>query len=419
MRRGDERLRLLWSDLLGVARGKYLYGARAHAGNTNFAVTTFVTMLNKVILEVPGFAHDVGLRDMRAQCDEATLRTGWEPNTVVGLAALSQEGAPLAIDPRHVLRQACAPWIEAGLHPQLAFELEFYLMRRDPNSGGFRPLEAPAPHVYGTGPLVDPEGLLDTMAEAALTSGFPLEGFATEFDDAQFELNLGYRDAIAAADDAFLLRLLVREIAHGRGLHATFLGKPIRDRAGTGMHVNLSFRTADGKNALADPLARDGLSPLAHRCVDGLLAHHEALAAVFAPTVNAYRRLRPGQMNGYWANWGYDDRTAAVRIPPERGEGARIEHRTPDGTANPYLVAAALLHAAHLGIGEPQSSTRHVPPSLSDALDALTADTALRDALGPDLVRTFTALKRAECRLEREAGAETLDWELGFYLPFF
>jgi len=404
------RLRLLWADLLGVERGKYLYGRRADAGHTNFAVTTFVTALDKSILPVQGFAHDVGLPDLHARVDPSSLRPGWEKDTVVGMANLSREGAPLALCPREMLRRACAPWIDAGLYPQLAFELEFYLLAPD-GHGGYGPLTAPAPRVYGTGPAVDPDGVLDDMAAAAVASGFPLEGFASEFDDAQFELNLGYRDAIPAADDAFLLRVLIREIALRRGHRATFLGKPFAERAGTGMHVNLSFRTASGENALADPHAKDGLSAKVHHATGGLLAHHEALSAVFAPNANAYQRLRPHQMNGYWANWGYDDRTAAVRIPPERGEGTRIEHRTPDGAANPYLVGAALLHAARFGVEREtaavSSKERTVPESLPAALDALAADAWLCAALGPDFVRAFTALKRAESD------------ELSFYLPFF
>ncbi|WP_394824215.1 hypothetical protein [Pendulispora albinea] len=421
-----KRLRLLWSDLLGLERGKYLYGKKAESGHTNFAITTFVTMLDKTILSVPGLAYDVGLADMQSRCDTGSLRPGWEPDTLVAMSDLARDGSPLPIDPRQVLRRACVPWLEMGLYPQLAFELEFYLLApavpgardiRDVRDiRKFQPIEAPAPRVYGTGPAVDPDGVLDEMARAAVASGFPIEGFSTEFDDAQFEINLGYRDALAAADDAFLLRVLVREVAMRLGHRATFLGKPFAERAGSGMHVNLSFRTTSGENALWDPNTADGLSLKAQRCVGGLLAHHDGLAAIFAPNVYAYRRLRPGQMNGYWANWGYDDRTAAVRIPPERGAGTRLEHRTPDGASNPYLVAAAMLHAARLGVeqgiappppqrlgGKSKASAGAgvgagvcIPDSLPAALAALAADTPLCAALDPELVRVFTAVKRAE-----------------------
>ena len=155
---------------------------------------------------------------------------------------------------------------------------------------------------------------------------------------------------LTAADECFLFRLLVKEIATRHGKLATFLGRPFADRGGSGLHLNISFRREDGSNAFHDPAVEDGLAPLAKECIAGLLSHHEAIAAFAAPHVNAYKRLQPDMLNGYWANWGYDDRTVCLRVPPARGEGTRIEHRMADGAANPYLVAAAVLHAARFGV---------------------------------------------------------------------
>ena len=101
-----------------------------------------------------------------------------------------------------------------------------------------------------------------------------------------------------------------------------------------------------------DPDDSDGLSEVARRSIAGLVAHHRGMAAICAPTVNAYKRLKPDMLNGYWANWGFDDRTVGIRVPPARGEGSRLEHRTADAAANPYLVGAALLHAARMGVVE-------------------------------------------------------------------
>ena len=429
------RLRLLWSDLLGLDRGKYLYGRKAEEGQASFAVTTFATTLHRSILPIRGLAYDVGLADMQARCDPSTLREGWEENTRVGVADLFRDGERLAIDPRHVLREACRPWIERGLWPQLAFELEFYLLRPC-DDGHWLPLDAPGSRVYGTGTAVDPERILDDILASAAGCAFPLEGWSSEFDDSQFELNLEHGEAVATADDAFLLRVLVRERAAERGHRVTFLGKPFPDRAGSGLHVNLSFRTASGENALVDSSAPDGLADLARHCVAGMLAHHEALAALCAPTVNAYRRLQPDMMNGYWGNWGYDDRTVAVRISADRGPSTRLEHRTPDGAASPYLVAAALLHAARFGVegqwgppppqpvGESPSASRRAPDSLAQALEALGADQALGNALGRSLVGTFTAMKRAEwerylASVPEPARQRLSEWELAYYGPFF
>jgi glutamine synthetase len=179
------------------------------------------------------------------------------------------------------------------------------------------------------------------MVRAAQQCGFPIESWASEFDTAAFEVNIRYKDVIAAADECFLFRLLVKEIATKNGKLATFMGRPFNDRGGSGLHLNISFRRKDGSNALEDTNAPDRLAPLAKECIAGMLAHHEAIAAIAAPHPNAYKRLQPDMLNGYWANWGYDDRTVCIRVPPARGEGTRLEHRMSDGAANPYLVDVA------------------------------------------------------------------------------
>jgi glutamine synthetase len=201
------------------------------------------------------------------------------------------------------------------------------------------------------------------------------------------------------------------------------------------MHVNFSFRREDGSNAFHDPNDPDGLSQLARRCIAGLLAHHTGMAAIMAPHVNAYKRLQPDMLNGYWSNWGHDDRSVTVRVPPARGEGTRLEHRTADGAANPYLVGAAVLHAARFGVedelelkppqpvgGDPDTDVR-VPPTLVEALDALHADERLVAALGPELVEAFSILKRGEWdryvgAVEDPATTDVTDWELRYYLPY-
>src|SRR5207244_3503986 len=109
------------------------------------------------ILPIPGIQFDVGLHDVDAHLDATSLRPGWEPDTLVGIADLSYHGTPMAIDPRQVLRAACAPWQAMGLEPQMAFELEFYLLEPD-DGGGWRPVSLPGHRVYGTGTAIDPTG---------------------------------------------------------------------------------------------------------------------------------------------------------------------------------------------------------------------------------------------------------------------
>lgn len=429
-----KRLRLLYSDLHGLERGRYLYDKWAGT-RAGFCIGVYPLTLDKEILPIPGLQFDIGLPDVEAHLDSETLRPGWEEDTVVGIADIEFRGKPMPVDPRHILRGAVEPWEAMGLVPQLACELEFYLMEPD-EEGAWRSITTPGARVYGTGMAVDPTGVVDEMVRTAEACGFRIEAWNSEFDTAQFEVNLEYRDAVPAVDDGFLFRVLTREVAARRGLLCTYLGRPFNDRGGSGLHMNISFRRQDGSNALEDPEAVDGLSTLARRCIAGMLAHHPGLAAICAPHVNAYKRLLPDMLNGYWANWGHDDRTVGVRVPTPRGATTRLEHRTPDAAANPYLVAAALLHAARLGVeheldppapqkaGAPPNTDVHIPPTLEKAVELFEADVELCQALGPEFVTAFTMLRRAEWERYEKAAQDTsstdvTDWELAYYLPFF
>ena len=429
-----KRLRLLIPDLLGLERGKYLFGEVAQAGHAAFCIGLYPLTLDREILPVPRQQFDIGLPDIEAELDRDTVRRGWEDETVVGIGDVFQHGQPFEVDPRQVLRTAVRAWREMELEPQLAFETEFYLCERS-DDGAWVPVDLPSHRVYGTGMSVDPSGAIHDMVGAALGCGFQVESWCSEFDAAAFEVNWRYRDAIPAADDAFLFRILVREIAARHGRLATFLGRPFNDRGGSGMHLNVSFRRPDGSNAFHDPGRPDGMSELAERCIAGILAHHRGTAAFMAPHVNAYKRLKPDMLNGYLANWGYDDRTVTVRVPPARGEGSRLEHRTADAAANPYLAAAALLHAARLGVeeqlelgpaqepGADPNTDVAVPDTLEEALEELQADTKIVGAMGEWVVESFVTLKRAEWDRYVAAGetsvTDVTPWEIEYYLPFF
>jgi glutamine synthetase len=421
------RIRALWADHLGLARGKYL--PREHAEHGTFhCLSTFALGYDRDMTPAPGTKMLEGLPDMRATFRPSDIRPGWEPGTGVVVADLSYEGQPLPISSRRVLQQAVADWETLGYHPKVGLELEAYVFEPD-GQGGWKPWDTPGAFVYGTGMAVDPVGLLDDIMETARASGLPIESINSEYDTPQFELTLHYDDALKACDDMFLFKLMAREVAHRHGLLLTYLGKPLGDRGGSGLHVNLSAWKDDGTNAFYDPSADDGLSEVAYQSIAGLMEHHEAMAALCAPTVNAYKRLQPGAMCGYWANWAHDHRGVTCRISPDRGPGTRIEHRMSDGAANPYTATAAVLQAARLGVVdgpdlpseetadclESSDSERTVPPTLDAALDALEADEKLIQAIGRDFVEHFVVIKRAEW--QRFITAVT-DWELNEYLPF-
>jgi len=222
---------------------------------------------------------------------------------------------------------------------------------------------------------------------------------------------LVYDDAVRAVDDAFLFRLLAREVALEHHLVLTFMPKPILNKGGSGLHVNFSFNDATGHNVVSDGVGTR-LSPVARGAVAGLMRHHASMAALVAPTVNSYQRLKPGSMSGYWRNWAVDHRGVTTRISAQGGARARIEHRMGDAATNPYVLVATVLQAALLGfrggyeLPAPEGgdclnhtdATDGVPTDLASALDALQADSTLVAAIGETLIGNHVAIKRAEVK---------------------
>ena len=423
-----QRIRVLFCDHLNLARGKYVPRAIAESGTLRQCVGVYAVDYERALIPAPGSGVPEGLPDMEAVFDLDRVRPGWEPGTGVVVADLEKEGQPLGLCARSALARAIAAWQETGLAPFLGIELEAFVFERD-SAGNWVPYDTPGAYVYGTGTAVDPAGLVDDIWSQAEACGFPLEAINSEFDWPQFEFTLRYRDALGAIDDIFLFRLMAREVAAKRGYLLSFMPKPLSDRGGSGVHLNLSFADRDGNNACADPAQADGLSELARRCIAGLMHHHRSMAGLIAPTVNSYRRLRPASLAGYWANWGYDHRGVAVRVPGERGPATRIEHRVADGAANPYVAAAAMLQAARLGVENgyplPPAETGDglesvdtdvtVPENLGAALDALEQDAALVSAIGALLVANHVGIKRKEWD---DYLGSTTDWEMSRYLNF-
>jgi glutamine synthetase len=422
-----EFVRVLYTDLLGLAHGKVVPVAKLHEP-FHCAITVLNQGLDLSLVEVAGYGADVGFPDLEAVADPASVRPGWDAGVGVAMASMRfpRTGEPIPLDARGVLAGVIAQLASRGWSAQVGFEAELYLLARPGCELPMVPLAVPGHRVYGTGRGADPSGLVMDIVRAAASAGIAIEGANAEFHAAQVEIPTCHRDALGAADECFLLRELCRELAEARGVGVTFMARPFADRVGNGLHVNVSLVDDDGRNVFADPATADGLSDVARHAIGGLLAHHEALAAVCAPTVNSYRRLRPGLLSGYWANWGHDNRLSTVRVPSARGTATRIEHRMADGCASPHLALAAVLIAMLDGIersldpGPVQTgdadaapvTERHVPHTLAEALDALEADETLVRALGPVLVETFTKLKRAEWDRWRDA---VTDWELREY----
>jgi len=413
-----ERLRLLFCDHLNLARGKYLPASKIGDGSSRFCQGVFAIGYDKDLLDAPGSKMRQGLPDMDAVYKASDIRAGWEPDTKVVVADLAESGgAPLPLCGRGLLKRSVREWEALGYSPKIGLELEAYAFQRD-GAGKLIPYDTPGAYVYGTGRLADPLRFTDAIWDKAAAAGLRLDSITTEYDSPQFEFTFALEHAMMAVDEAFLFRLLAREVALDHGIVLTFMPKPIPDKSGSGLHVNFSFLDKDGRNALGDGRTPETMTPLMRGCIAGLLHHHRSMAGLLAPTVNSYERLKPASLSGYWRNWAVDHRGVTTRLSAEGGERPRIEHRMGDGAANPYTAVAAVLQAARLGlaggydlppaetgdcIGR-QDAGEGVPDSLAAALDALAADHKLVAAVGTALVENHIFVKRHE--IEKTASLE-------------
>jgi glutamine synthetase len=419
-------VRVVYPDLHGYPRGKDVpiseFDRVAEHG-----LAFCSAIMGTDLRHTPVVGGEQGYPDLIAVPDLTTMtHLPWEPGVAWCIADVRpvQDG-PRPADPRGTLRRAVAAFEELDLAPIVGPELEFFLCVRDPEGpNGFRRYVDNLSMVYTVGPQADPRGVVREITEALASLGMGTFAANHEFMNSQYEINLRHGPALITSDRAFRLKAAVKDVAAQHGLVATFMGKPFNDQGGSGFHLHVSA-DRDDDNAFADG---DGVSPELRRFVAGVLAHAPALMAFLNPTVNAYRRLVPDSLAPTRGNWGWDNRTTFIRIPPERARATRVEVRVGDGSANPYLATAALLFAGLHGLREElalpdpidgdayglgDAAGEPLPDSLEAALDALEADAYLRDAMGPEVVDTFAALKRFEIERHR---TWVSDWDVAEYL---
>ncbi len=431
---GVDVLRLIYSDVLGITRSKDLLVSqleRAAAHGPAFCQGVWVTNTRGGVLDGHGSISD-GLPDLVSRLDSSTIREmPWEPGVAYAIAdAFEPNGDSSPVAPRSVLKTVLAAYGSLDLVPVLGPELEFYLAHR-PNGEWERVLNKTG-RVYTTGSMVDPDGVFLQMLR--MIDRLNIGAFAGnhEFSPSQYEINLWHSDALDAADRTFMFKTAVKDLAHRNGMLATFMGKPWNDEGGSGFHVHFSVTDPQGTNRMHD--GGQELSSTALAMIAGIIEHAPALSAFTNPTINAFKRLGPDTLAPYRANWGWDNRSTMVRIPPERGQGTRLELRIGDGAANPYVVAAAVLAAALDGIERElqppaaldgwtyeDESAPVLPMTLEAALEALAGDERLAGKLGSVFVETFVTLKRDEIdRYNAEVAdpstRDVTDWELLEYV---
>ncbi|MFG6499255.1 glutamine synthetase family protein [Sulfitobacter sp. 1A13191] len=351
------------------------------------------------------------------------------PTALAMLWMRQENGKPFPGDPRRALAEVAARFKARGLTPVVATELEFYLF--DPTED-----HPQAPCSPVTGKRLDSDGalsldelqhfdeFLNEVYDACELQGIPADAAISENGAGQFEINMRHvDDPLRAADDAVLFKRLVRGIARKHGFAATFMAKPYGDLAGSGFHVHFSLVDENGVNVF-DNGGEEGTA-LMLNAVAGLLATMQQNTLTFAPHENSYRRLLPGAHAPTNVAWGYENRTAAIRIPGGDPKARRIEHRVAGADANPYLVLTSILGGALLGI---EQDMQPVAPITGDAytmkldnlpLDWATAIDAFRK--GPDVPGLFSARLQTmmvECKTQelRKFARQVTHFEYDTYL---
>jgi glutamine synthetase len=320
-----------------------------------------------------------------------------------------QEGAPLPIDPRDRLRQVQRAAQDAGLDVLVGHELEFTVTAAD-GSAFPRPGWTP----YGLGPVLDHEAFLTDLLGEAAAAGVPLEQLHAEYAPAQFEFSLPPAAPIAAADRVVLTRLLVGRIARRHGLRVSFSPFPFAGGGGNGAHIHFSF-SHGGVPVFSGGGGPHGITTEGAAAIGGLVDALPGIQAVLGGSILSGSRLRPGYWSGAFACWGTENREAAIRFveaTPGNPQGANVEVKPVDPSANPYLATAAIVGAALEGIRTDAPLPAEVtvnpaevaeerglvllPSELGAALDALDAsDTATR-ILGREIVACVSAVRRWE-----------------------
>ena len=435
-RQNIDVLRIIFADVLGIPRSKDLLVSQLEnsaAHGSAFCQGVWVTTTRGGVLDGHGSISD-GLSDMVSQIISSSVRIlPWEPGVAYAIVdAQEPDGSDSPVAPRSALRRVIQAYEELGLTALIGPELEFYLAKME--MGNWVRSLTRTGRVYTTGAIVDPDGTFLHMLRSLDQLDIGVFAGNHEFAPSQYEINMWHGEAMETADRTFLFKTAVKDIAARRGFNATFLGKPWTDSEGSGFHLHFSVVDIHGKNQMHDGKE---LSDIALQMIAGVLVHAPAITAFSNPTVNAFKRLGPDTLAPYRANWGYDNRCTLLRIPPERGEGTRLEIRVGDGAANPYLMIAAVLAAALDGIKRqlkaPAASvgwaytdeaSEILPMQFVQALDALESDTLFSDLMGKTVVETHLTLKRDE--IERymmevpdPSTREITQWEHDEYIADF
>jgi glutamine synthetase len=421
------------SDLNGVPRGKRLPRenlAKAFEGGVRMPISSLCVDIWGT--DVPEMAMETGDADgVCLPTDRGLVPVLWTnpPTAYLPMSVYYDDHSACPGDPRHALGRVMERYRELGLTPVVAVELEFYLLnvragRPEPPASPLTRQSLEFDHLHSVDELEHFGAFVEDVYSACQSQGVSADTALSEFGVGQFEINLKHvPDALQAADEAMLLKRIVRGVARKHGLAATFMAKPYAGMSGNGCHVHFSVLDREGRNIFdnGDEIGTDIL----RFAVAGLVETMPDLITIFAPHMNSYRRMRSESYAPTIPVWGYENRTTALRIPAGDPAAKRIEHRVAGADANPYLVVAAVLGAALRGMqnrvmpADPISGNAYAcdtPPiecGWKESLDVFEHSAVVRELFDPLIVRMTTTLKKQE--ITRFSNQIT-EFELNSYL---
>ena len=342
------------------------------------------------------------------------------------------DGKPFEGDPRWILKKTIKEANEMGYRFDVGPECEFFLFHTDDN-GLPTTLSHEKAGYFDLGPNDLGENIRRDMVLTLEEMGFEIEASHHEVAPAQHEIDFKYDEVLKTADNIQTFKMTVKTIAKRHGLYATFMPKPKFGISGSGMHINMSLATEEGKNIFADENGKIGLSDDAYHFIAGIMKHARGMSAITNPLVNSYKRLVPGYEAPVYIAWSAKNRSPLIRIPASRGNGTRVELRNPDPTANPYLVLALCLAAGLDGIknkievpdsvdcniyemtpGERRAAgIENMPAELKEAVDCLVADEFLCSVLGEHITTKYVEAKMKEWE---NYTTRVSQWEIDEYL---
>ncbi|WP_165349912.1 MULTISPECIES: glutamine synthetase family protein [unclassified Mesorhizobium] len=416
--RGIEDIECITPDQAGVARGKMM-PSKKFTSNTSLALPSavFMTTISGGYPEDGnGFRYPEDDGDLKLLPDLSTLTVvPWEedPTAAVICDLVHQDGRSVEFTPRNVLKRVLAAYADRGLRPVVAPEIEFYLVRKNPDPD--YPLTPPVGRSgrpigggagYSIAGVNEFDELIDDIYHFSERQGLEIDTLIHEEGAGQLEINLRHGDPIELADQVFMFKRTIREAALKHEIYATFMAKPIQGQPGSAMHIHQSvLDRKTGRNIFS---AEDG-SETEHffHFIGGMQKHVPNALVMFAPYVNSYRRLTQAASAPVNTQWGYDNRTTAFRVPRSDPAARRVENRIPSSDANPYLALAASLACGLIGITNKVKASAPVlttanedeidlPRNLLEAVDLFEGDRELGAILGKSFAATYAAIKRAE-----------------------